>query len=747
MILIDEWVAFIRQLYGASGQPAGSFESNITFAQALTEAVKATPGALLVATLPQSRIEIGGEGGDRALDLLKNTFGRVESSWRPASTEEGFEIVRRRLFEPMTEREAFAARDAVIKAFYDFYRENGAAFPSECSETEYRRRLEAAYPIHPELFDRLNNDWGSLDKFQRTRGILRLMASVIHCLWERGDKSLMILPSSVPLDDPIVQSRITRLLEEKWDAIINADIDGETSRPLAIDRENPNLARYSATRRVARAIFMASAPTYNSPNPGIDDRRVRLGCAQPGETPGSFGDALRRLADRATYLYVDQNRYWFSVQPSVTRTAEDRAKYLEADEVWHQLITRMRRDRERGPFAGVHVVPDGSGDVPDEMEARLVVLGPDYPHDTFGDSRARAAAEEILTKRGQQPRIHRNTLLFLAADGRRLEELEQAMRAFLAWQSIVKDKVTLQLTPFQEDQAETKRNEWDRTVTGRIQETWIWALAPHQPDPRSPGIEWSINRVSGQEPLAVRAGKRFTNDEALLVQLGARRLRSALDQHDLWRDQDHVEVRQVIADFATYLYLPRVRDRQLILDAIRSAISQLVGDQLAYADGFEEPSGRYVGLVATGGGHTVIDLTGLIVKPEAARRQLEIEQGAAQSVEGRGDVETTVPPPTEPQTPQVPRHFFGSVGLDPLRAGRDVGRIAEEVLQHLATMPGANVCITLEIDADVPDGVPDRVRQVVEENCRVLKFRDHGFDQGQAEHAPYYSLARISHSG
>jgi uncharacterized protein len=106
LILIDEWVAFIRQLYGASGQPAGSFESNITFAQALTEAVKATPRALLVASLPQSRIEIGGEGGDRALDLLKNTFGRVESSWRPASTEEGFEIVRRRLFEPITEREA-----------------------------------------------------------------------------------------------------------------------------------------------------------------------------------------------------------------------------------------------------------------------------------------------------------------------------------------------------------------------------------------------------------------------------------------------------------------------------------------------------------------------------------------------------------------------------------------------------------------------------------------------------------------
>jgi predicted AAA+ superfamily ATPase len=193
LILIDDWIAFVRQLYSASGLPAGSFDSNITFAQALSEAVKATPGALLVASLPASQIEIGGEGGDVALDRLKNTFGRIESSWRPASADEGFEIVRRRLFQPMAEREAFAAKDAVIKAFATMYRDTGASFPSECSEGDYRRRMESAYPIHPELFDRLNNDWGALDRFQRTRGVLRLMANVIHCLWERGDKSLMIL--------------------------------------------------------------------------------------------------------------------------------------------------------------------------------------------------------------------------------------------------------------------------------------------------------------------------------------------------------------------------------------------------------------------------------------------------------------------------------------------------------------------------------------------------------------------------
>ena len=198
----------------------------------------------------------------------------------------------------------------------------------------------------------------------------RHFLSAVDSLWERGDKSLMILPSSEPLDDAMVQSRITRLLEQKWDAIISADIDGATSKPLAIDRDSPNLARYSATRRVARTIFMASAPTYGGPNPGIDDRRIRLGSAQPGESPGTFGDALRRLADQATFLYVDGNRYWFSTQPSVTRTAEDGARDLDPAEVREKLIERLRKVRERGAFTAVHVAPHDSADVPDEMEAR-----------------------------------------------------------------------------------------------------------------------------------------------------------------------------------------------------------------------------------------------------------------------------------------------------------------------------------------------------------------------------------------
>lgn len=360
------------------------------------------------------------------------------------------------------------------------------------------------------------------------------------------------------------------------------------------------------------------------------------------------------------------------------------------------------------------------------MEARLVVLGPDYPHDSNGDSKAKAAAEEILTKRGQQPRIFRNALLFLAPDRRRLGELEQAMRLLIAWRSIVQDRETLNLDAFQRRQSESKLSEWDKTVTARINETWIWALAPHQPDPQRPGIEWAVHRLSGQDAIARRASKRFDSDEALLTQLGPGRLRKALDQFALWRGQNHVEIKQLQTDFATYLYLPRLRDRQLLIDAVRSAISQLVCDHFAYADGFEEA--RYAGLVATGGGALVIEPSGLILKPQVALAQLATTSHVTPQTKPNDSPEAPAPGSQPPVTPTLPRRFYGSVSLDPNRAGRDAGRIAEEVLQHLTTLPRANVRLTLEIEADAPEGVPDNVQRVVTENCQTLKFTSHGFE-------------------
>ena len=110
--------------------------------------------------------------------------------------EESFEIVRRRLFQPIA-ADQLKFRDATANAFGDFYRAQAAEFPAEAREANYVDRLKSAFPIHPELFARLYEDWSTVEGFQRTRGVLRLMAAVISVLWAEGDQSPLILPSSV----------------------------------------------------------------------------------------------------------------------------------------------------------------------------------------------------------------------------------------------------------------------------------------------------------------------------------------------------------------------------------------------------------------------------------------------------------------------------------------------------------------------------------------------------------------------
>ena len=755
LILIDEWVAYARQLHDQSDLPAGGFETQFSFAQVLTESAKLANNCLLVISLPASDtagsphtqaddVEVGGQRGREALDRLRNVVGRIESSWRPASAEESFEIVRRRLFEPFTDPVQFRDRDVVARAFAEFYRTQHQEFPPECRDADYEKRIKAAYPIHPEIFDRLYTDWSTLVKFQRTRGVLRLMAAVIHSLWEKDDRNPLILPANIAIDDPRVQFELTRYLPDNWVPVIEKDVDGPSSLPLRIDGAVPNLGKFHASRRVARAIYLGSAPTADAAHRGLEDRRVKLGCVMPGESPAVFGDALRRLAGAATYLYQDGPRYWYSTQPTVTKLAEDRAEQLKRnpDKVVQELGSRLRSDlRDTGDFNRVHPLPQSGQDVPDDLDARLVVLGSDTPYSKEKGNPAETAAQAILESRGSAPRICRNTLVFLAPDKTRLQDLDEALRRYLAWESILGEREQLDLSPHQVKQAEIQKEAASSAVTARLPETYQWLLVPVQARPDA-SMEWQAMRLSGQHSLAARASKKLKGDELLVTGFAATRLRMELDRVPLWRG-DHVPIKQIVEDFARYPYLPRVSDPTVLLNAISDGIALLTWEQDAYAfaDSFDDEAKRYRGLR----GAKVVslpdaDAPGLLVKSDIARQQLDAESaqppgggevaGAGTGGESTGPGGGSGPGEVPPGTPSPPpTRFHGTATLDSARVGRDASRIADEVIAHLSGLVGAKVTVTLEIEAEVPAGAPDHVVRTVTENSRTLKFTSQGFEK------------------
>ena len=754
MILIDEWVAYARQLHEQKDLPGGDFETHFTFAQTLSEETKSAPKAMLIVSVPASSDagtaspsagvhdeEVGGARGRQALVALKNAIGRVEASWRPANAEESFEIVRRRLFQPISDPAMFTARDNVAKAFCELYRTQHQEFPPECREADYERKIKAAYPIHPEIFERLYQDWSGLVKFQRTRGVLRLMASVIHALWEQGDKSPLIQPAHVPLLDQRVISEIIHFLPDGWESVIEKDVDGESSLPLKLDREKPNLGRHSACRRVARTLFLASAPTPGAANRGVEDRRIKLGCVQPGESPAIFGDALRHLAQSATYLYQDNSRYWYSTQPTVTKLAEDRAEQLkrDPDTVAEEIKKRVQEDlKSRGDFLAIRAFPKNNGEIPDEMETQLVVLGVDYAYAKESGNSAQAQAQTILDARGNSPRLFKNALVFLVADRTRLAELDEAMRFHLAWDSIENDKDQLGLDGFQVRQVTNQKATWNTAIKGRLGETFCWLLFPTQPTPQAT-VEWQAVKLSGPDPLAMRASKKLRSDTQMAAQFAPTLLRQDLDKIPLWRD-NHVSVKQLVEDYAKYPYLQRLRDPDVLIAGIQDGLSRTTWtmETFAIADSWDEKRQRYVGL--RGNCHVTLDVdsSALLVKPEIALRQMEAdkpsaapssETAASSAATANQDIPGSEAGASKPRHLAKPTHFFGSVKLDPARLNRDAAQVSAEVIQHLTSLIGADVEVTMEIQARVADGIPENVVRTVSENCKTLKFQNQGFEQ------------------
>ena len=567
------------------------------------------------------------------------------------------------------------------------------------------------------------------------------MAAVIHHQWESGDRSPLILPGSIALEDARVQSELTRYLDDNWTPIIEKDVDGAESLPLRIDSDQPNLGKFAASRRVARAIFLGSAPSTGAAHRGIDDRRVKLGCVMPAEPPAVFGDALRRLATAATYLYEDNARYWFATQPTVTKLAEDRAEQMRRnpDRVVQEIAQRVRADlRQKGDFSCVHPLPHSGQDVPDDMDARLVVIGVEYPHSRGGESPALKQAQAILESRGNAPRIYRNTLVFLAADATRLQELDEAVRRFLAWESIIAEQEHLNLAPQQVRQAETQREVAATEMTTRIPETYRWLLVPVQSDTHG-AVSWDALNLTGADPLAVRASRRLRAQDGLMTAYGATLLRMELDRVPLWRG-DHVPVSQLAEDFARYLYLPRLKGSEVLLRSIGDGVSLITWEQetFAFAEGFDEDAGRYRALRF----QDRINLPdasapGLLVKPAAARQQLDAElpppdkggNGNGGNGPGGGDDPPDPSPPPPAPPPRLLKRFHGTVNLDATRVGRDASQIADEVIAHLAGLVGANVTVTLEIEAEIPDGAPEQVVRTVTENSQTLKFTNQAFER------------------
>lgn len=744
VVLLDELVAFVRQLETGKSYAAGTFESNLSFVQALTESMKAVPNALLLASLPESEVETVGPMGKLALESLEKYFARVESVWKPVATEEAFEIVKRRLFESTGNR---AEVEQVCRSFFNFYIENNNKFPAETQASRYLERLLQSYPIHPEVFDRLYSDWSTLEKFQRTRGVLQYLAIVVHRLWNSDNRDPMILPGSIPLEDVNVRTKSIHYLPQGWEPVIESEIDGQRSAAADIDGKEPRIGALQAARRVARTVFLGSAPsTHVQGARGIALDHILLGAAQPGQVVAIYEDALKRLRDRLQYLFGDANRVWFDTRPNLRREMESRKLRLEGREYTMPCLREFVGAELRGSsfFGGVHVFTPSS-DIPDEFGPgpRLVVLEPET---TSAFSRASAsgvqeAALRILNSRGDQPRQRRNRLLFLAADYDSLTRLKDHARTYLAWKSIVSDirDEKLNLNLHDSRQAETSLLQAEKVLRQGVRDCYKWILNPYE---ESAGgrfsLKWETTQVTaGAGNFLSAIETKLREEEWVISEWSPIHLSNTLKQWYFKDGQSDVVTKRLLNDFGSYLYLPR-----LVSDAIlKATISQGVMAEEFFGFAQGKSGERYVGLKFGSAAVVTIDDSSLVVEREAAirQREREKEQQAQGASGGAGPQVGSTAAVTSSNGSQhapagehgaqaqvvssVGKNFFSaSKDLNPRSPKIDFNEVMDKVLLPLRERDSTSVTISVTIEAGDDGSFNEEIQLEITKQCQELGF-------------------------
>ena len=432
-------------------------------------------------------------------------------------------------------------------------------------------------------------------------------------------------------------------------------------------------------------------------------------------------------------MHGDLGRYWYSMSASLNRVAADRAEQVEEAlvlvEIDKLLTAYVNGLGDRGHFDAVQAAPGSSAEVPDEAGGvRAIVLGIAHSHDGRAGSGAMTAARDILMHRGGTPRVYRNVLVFLAAETRQLDNLKEAMRSALAWDGIVRETERLNLTQSDSALAKAKLAEANETVKTRLKEAWCYLLYPRQ-DGAEADVAWISGKVPARDGLLGRASKRLVDEEGLLPELGPARLDRELQRY-IWKGKDHLSLKDLRGYLDCYTYLPRLKDRSVLVRTVATAIGGMLPGPFAYAENWDEAAGTYRGLAIDNAAnvHLVIDNESLIVRPDIAEAHRPQPRVPTKDPGSGPPSSYSVPIPEtdagmvhdRQPTEKKPTRFIGTAMISSERPARDIHRIVEAVVEQLTALPGSEVTLKLEIDAEVPSGLDRAKVRTLIENANTL---------------------------
>lgn len=556
LILMDEIAEYAIK--------AKTFRDQVmAFFQELTETVKSLPHCSLVATLPSSVPY--GEEGERALSQLQRIFGRVEAIYTPVEGIEVYEVIRRRLFSQMGDGSNAAwmsTAQQVAEAYWQMYQQLGADIPTEAREPAYREKMRLAYPFHPQVIDVLNERWGTYPTFQRTRGVLRLLANVVADLWQRKYPAPLIQAAHINLARPEIRREFLKHIGNEYEGVIAADIVDTNARAQRIDKEiGSEYAIYNVASGLATAIFFGSFS--GAERRGVTAPFLRLALLREGIPPALVGDALGRMKEDLWYLHEEGGLYQFRNQPNLNRVLLEHEEAVTEEAIAQEVEARLRV--MAGGEMRVTLYPRGPEDIPDNRELKLAILSGD-----LAPTALNALVKDLLDRAATTYRVYKNTLFILAPDSGEIANVKQQVRRLLALRNVQHDRGLLDTLP-----AETKATLTTRAKEAEGQADFLLRCAYRHlyrmgAEAVEQRLDLGLPTVNERGSLANRVKDFLRDQEILLSRIAPRHLvEKAMAPNE--REKD---VREIYEAFLRYPHLPVLEGPGALYEAVRKGVDE-----------------------------------------------------------------------------------------------------------------------------------------------------------------------------
>jgi len=579
LIILDEVVNYIEKAAAVVVHDSTLNAQTLTFLQALSSRAGAHDKVVVAATLPKSHLELHGVASKEALDRLQKIFGRVQKVREPVEGDEVHEIIRRRLFVPFgqdtedkgTRTKKKNNRDATIGAYLGDLKER-PQIPDFAKEHKYNERLQQSYPFHPFLLDILNRYVGANPKFQRTRGVLRLLALVVADLLKKNHNGGLIHASDIDLNNEEIRSELLELVDREFRSALEADIIGASSNSSQLDKQSNQMTQWHIASGLATSTFLFTCEAGNGSR-GATLAELHLASARPEVDFGTIPGVVLQMKEQFHFINTEGERFRFSTTPNLNRILLDAKNGVDDEQLRERIESELRKLLASAPLSP-YIWPETASDVPDSASNKLVVIPPEKPFGSSSKDDTRTSILDILNKSGSTHRTRRNTLVFLIGDESEISVLKERVRGLLAAEDVDNNRERHNLSKGQITQLQAEKTTMAKGVRQQLLRTFRHvAWGGNNGDPLKV-LDMGQPPVTTEQNLTDLVVAFLKEKQKYLEQIASILLVHPTKLQVWPEDEPTLSLKALPGHFRNFTHLPILRDdevlKQAIVDGVRS---------------------------------------------------------------------------------------------------------------------------------------------------------------------------------